>query len=117
MFILLLGLVFWLLMFSIWGDGDSYVYFLRGDCYNDFIRVLLIIRYWFEEKLFNFLCKVVGFYELFSRNKFLFYQLYYYVKDDLFKLWFYVVIFIIKIIYWDDFLNVFEFSGFKCNCM
>lgn len=48
---------------------------------------------------------------------FYFYWLYYYVKDDLFKLWFYVVIFIIKIIYWDDFLNVFEFSGFKCNCM
>lgn len=30
MFISLLGPVFWLLMSSIWGDGDSYVHPLRG---------------------------------------------------------------------------------------
>lgn len=53
MFISLLGPVFWLLMSSIWGDGDSYVHPLRGDCHNDPIRVSLITRYWSEEKSFN----------------------------------------------------------------
>lgn len=117
MFISLLRPVFWLLMSSIWGDGDSYVHPLRGDCHNDPIRVSLITRYWSEEKSFNSSCKAAGLHELSSRNKSLPHQLYYHVKDDLSKPWLYAATSITKIIHWDDSLNVLEFSGFKCNCM
>lgn len=53
MFNSLLGPVFWLLMSSIWGDGDSYVHPLRGTVITNLSEYSLITRYWSEEESFN----------------------------------------------------------------
>lgn len=53
MFNSLLGPVFWLLMSSIWGDGDSYVHPLRGTVITTLSEYSLITRYWSEEESFN----------------------------------------------------------------
>lgn len=121
MFISLLGPVFWLLMSSIWGDGDSYVHPLRGTV------ITTPSGYRWSQGIglrkshltlhFSSRCKAAGLHELSSRNKSLPHQLYYHVKDDLSKPWLYAATSITKIIHWDDSLNVLEFSGFKCNCM